>query len=74
MKKSELRNIIKEELGILSEDNSLINHAKKFTTDVLKLGSKDNIFDIYIKKNKMNAADLSEFVAAVAKELKDNWS
>lgn len=67
MKKSELRNIIKEEI-------SINNHAKKFVTDVLKLGSKANIFDIYIKKNKMNPSDLSDFVAAVANELKDNWS
>jgi hypothetical protein len=47
--------------------------AKDFVTDVLKLGSKQNLFDAYIKKNGIKPDQLSDLVNQVIDELNKNW-
>lgn len=47
--------------------------AKSFCKSVLKLGSRQNAFDSYMKANQLNQNDLDEFMVAVTKELKNNW-
>lgn len=48
--------------------------ADKFIADVLKLGSRDNLFDKFIKKEKINPDELSALVGIVADRLKQKWS
>lgn len=43
--------------------------AKLFISSVLKLGSRDNIFDKFMKKNKIKSDELVTLVNLVAKEL-----
>lgn len=74
IKKSQLKEIIREELSnvTLNEVNFrevTERDAKDFISDVLKLGSKANIFDVYMKKNKINPDDLFKLVTLVGKEL-----
>ena len=47
--------------------------AKDFVTEVLKLGSKQNLFDSYIKKNGIKPDQLSDLVNQVIDELNKNW-
>jgi hypothetical protein len=43
--------------------------AKLFISSVLKLGSRDNIFDKFMKKNKIRSDELITLVNLVGKEL-----
>ncbi len=47
--------------------------AKDFITTVLKLGSKQNIFDTYINKNGIKPDQLSDLIKQVIDELNKNW-
>ena len=47
--------------------------AKDFVTDVLKLGSKQNLFNGYIKKHGIKPDQLSDLVNQVIDELNKNW-
>ena len=47
--------------------------AKDFCRSVLKLGSRQNVFDRYMKAKQLDQNDLDEFMVAVAMELKNNW-
>lgn len=58
---------------IMEENNKKYDlHAKNFISNVLKLGTKENIFDEYLKKQGLNTTDLSLFVNAVINEL-EKW-
>lgn len=48
--------------------------ADKFIAEVLKMGSRDNLFDKFIKKEKINPDELSMLVSLVADRLKEKWS
>jgi hypothetical protein len=75
MKKSELRQIIREEArGIVNENTPSERDADIFIRDVLKLGSKDNLFDKYMKSKKLNSNELSTLVELVADKLKNKWT
>ena len=74
MKKSELRQLIREEArGIVNENIPSERDADGFIRDVLKLGSKDNLFDKYMKSKKLNSNELSTLVELVADKLKNKW-
>lgn len=47
-------------------------NVQEFIYDILKLGSKKNLFDTFLKRKKLNPDELSTFVKMVADELK-NW-
>lgn len=47
--------------------------ADDFITEVLKLGSKNNLFDSFMKKKGLNPNELSTFVEMVNTELK-KWT
>ena len=47
--------------------------ASNFIEDVLKLGSKQNLFDSYIKKNGIKPDELSDLVNRVIDELNKKW-
>ncbi len=47
--------------------------AKDFITTVLKLGSKQNLFDTYINKNGIKPDQLSDLIKQVIDELNKNW-
>lgn len=47
--------------------------AAEFITQVLKLGSKDNLFDAFMKKKGMNADEMSALVKMVATEIEKKW-
>lgn len=49
------------------------NEAYNFCKDTLKMGTKDNLFDKFIKKNKLNPNDLATLISAVVVELNENW-
>ena len=78
MKTSELKALIKEEIkGVLSEAEKAKptdQHVSDFISDVLKLGSKQNIFDTFIRKNNIDPNELSTFISMVANKLKEKWS
>jgi len=71
MKKSELRRIIREEL---ERENSILEpHAEDFIREVLKLGSKNNIFDSYLKRKNIKPELLSDFTHIVANLILKKW-
>jgi len=47
--------------------------AAEFITQVLKLGTKDNLFDAFMKKKGMNASEMSALVKMVATEIEEKW-
>lgn len=47
--------------------------ADQFISDVLKLGSRTNLFDSFMKKKNLNPNDLSTFVQMVADQIKTKW-
>lgn len=49
------------------------HHAHVFIKEVLKLGSKQNILDAYLRKNKIPEHYLYEFINAVIDELDKKW-
>jgi len=49
------------------------NEAYEFARDILKMGSRDNLFDKFMKKRGIVADELSTFVGAVIKELETRW-
>jgi len=54
-------------------ENAINENAKEFIRDVLKMGSKDNLFDVYMQQVNMNPDDLSDFVKEVIIELKKQF-
>lgn len=60
-----IKRVIKEETSI-NPSNSL---AHDFVINVLKVGSKENVFDAYLAQNNVNPEELSTFMSAVIKEL-----
>ena len=59
----------KTENTILTLDLS----AKLFCKEVLKLGSKENIFDEYMKKHNIPAEELSTFMQKVVENIQKNY-
>lgn len=57
----------------LNESVEYQDPAYDFCKTVLKLGSKDNLFDAYMKKHKLNPEDLSVFMAAVITEINQRY-
>jgi hypothetical protein len=47
--------------------------SNDFVTDVLKLGSKQNLFDSYMKKNGIKPDQLSDLVNQVIDTLNKKW-
>jgi len=47
--------------------------AAEFITQVLKLGTKDNLFDAFMKKKGMNADEMSALVKMVSTEIEKKW-
>lgn len=70
--KSQLRKMIRYELNenIRSVSNS---DADKFIESVLKLGSRDNIFDKFMRTNKISSDQLSKLVELVARRILERW-
>ena len=74
MKLQELRQMIREEVrGVINENIPSERDADMFISQVLKLGSKDNLFDKYMKSKKINPDELSTLVGLVADRLKSKW-
>ena len=75
MKLNELRQLIREEAkGVINENIPSERDADMFISQVLKLGSKDNLFDKYMKSKKINPDELSTLVGLVADRLKSKWT
>jgi len=75
MKVSQLRQLIREEVGgVLNENIPSERDADMFISQVLKLGSKDNLFDKYMKGKKINPDELSTLIGLVADRLKSKWA
>jgi hypothetical protein len=78
LNKSELREIIREELNQIEEvdlrSNVTTSDADKFILDVLRLGTKNNLFDMWMRKNKISPNELSTLVGLVTTQLRKNWS
>ena len=47
--------------------------AYEFITDVLKLGTAENLFDKFLKKKKVNQDHLTDLVKAVVKRIENKW-
>jgi len=64
------------ETEITNESKDVVStiEADQFISDVLKMGSRDNLFDKFIKKEKINPDELSMLVSLVADRLKEKWS
>jgi hypothetical protein len=75
MKLQELRQMIREEVrGVINENIPSERDADMFISQVLKLGSKDNLFDKYMKSKKINPDELSTLIGLVADRLKSKWA
>jgi hypothetical protein len=48
--------------------------ADKFISEVLKMGSRDNMFDKFMKKEKINSNELTPLVNLVAQRLIQKWT
>lgn len=78
--KSVLREIIREEItlneirGITPDRKATVADADDFIREVLKLGSRTNIFDKWVRKEGISSNELSEFVALVADRIKTKWT
>jgi len=48
--------------------------ADKFISEVLKMGSRDNMFDKFMKKEKINPNELTPLVNLVAQRLIEKWT
>lgn len=64
---NEFLNEAQEMRGVEASD------AKDFVTEVLKLGSTQNLFDAFIKKKGIAPEELSTLVNSVIDELDKNW-
>ena len=49
------------------------NDADDFIASVLKLGSRSNIFDPFMKKKGIDPIELTVFVKMVADRIKSQW-
>jgi hypothetical protein len=47
--------------------------ADQFISEVLKLGSRSNLFDSFMKKKSLDPNELSTFVQMVADQIKTKW-
>jgi hypothetical protein len=47
--------------------------ADQFIGEVLKLGSRSNLFDAFMKKRSLDPNELSTFVQMVADQIKTKW-
>ena len=77
MKRTDLRAMIREELkNTISESSRKpeIQDVDKFISSVLKMGSRGNAFDAFMKREGIAPDELSMFVYAVAMRLKDKWT
>lgn len=80
MKSGNLKQLITEEVRkAIAEQTPNMKHefekpARDFIINVLKFGSKRNVFDVYMKKNNMNESDLTAFVAYVANKIIEDWT
>lgn len=48
--------------------------ADKFISEILKMGSRDNLFDRWMKKSGIDSNELSTFVQLVADQIKTKWA
>ena len=77
MKRTDLRAMIREELkNTISESSRKpeIQDVDKFISSVLKMGTRGNAFDTFMKREGIAPDELSMFVYAVAMRLKDKWT
>lgn len=76
--RTQLKQIIREELNQMEEAElrtTLTTYdADRFISDVLKLGTKNNLFSMWIKKNKISPNELSTLVGLVTTQLQKNWN
>lgn len=72
--KSKLKEIIKEELKSVNEARTVTKmDADNFISDVLKLGSKNNLFDSFMKREGISQDQLFSLVSLVTDQLKNKW-
>lgn len=58
---------------VILEEQDLKFQAKMFCEDVLKLGTKQNLFDIWISNHSMNPEELSTFMGEVISYIQENY-
>ena len=76
MKQSIIKNLIKEEIkNLLKEEKQdpTQQHVQEFISQVLKLGSKQNIFDSFMTSNNIKEDELSTFIEMVVDEIKKTY-
>lgn len=72
--KKQLKEIIREELNSITENKNVTKmDADKFISDVLKLGSKNNLFDTFMKREGISSDQLFSLVSLVVEQLKTKW-
>lgn len=72
--KKQLKEIIREELNNITENKNVTKmDADKFISDVLKLGSKNNLFDTFMKREGISSDQLFSLVSLVVEQLKTKW-
>lgn len=49
------------------------NDVDDFIKDVLKMGSKENLFDKFLIKEKIDQNELSDFIESVVDRIKEKW-
>ena len=57
-----------------ARDINNVEDADKFIADVLKLGSRDNIFDKFMKKEGIKPIELTTLIRAVANRIIEKWT
>lgn len=66
--------LVREHLNEKKQESYTMDDlAYEFITDVLKLGTADNLFDKFLKKKKVNSDHLTDLVKAVVKRIENKW-
>lgn len=60
----------------IQESRSIVTvqDADKFINEFLKLGSRNNLFDKFLKNEGISPNELSTLVSMVATRIKEKWS
>jgi len=88
MKLQQVKQLIREEVRRITKSITIKELGKKvinknipserdadiFINQVLKLGSKDNLFDKYMRRKEINPDELSTLVGLVANRLNSKWA
>ena len=69
-----MKKVVRESLNEKKDENlTLDDLAYEFIRDVLKMGSRDNLFDKFLNKKKVDSNLLKPLINKVVKRISEKW-